>query len=83
MNDGGPAFPTFDWMVHSNGDQLACYGPAGLSLRDYFAAASLTGNLTVFQGTNPKDGETWDQMIARYCYETADAMIAERAKGGE
>ena len=41
-----------------------------MTLRDYFAAAAL-------QAVGHGDS---DEKVARYCYQLADAMLAERAK---
>lgn len=42
-------------------------------LRDQFAAAALTGNLAAFP-------ETYDGDAARWAYDMAEIMLAERAK---
>lgn len=56
----------------------------GMTLRDYFAAAALTG---IFAGDglaalldNAKKGKDHDPLIAFAAYELADAMLAERGK---
>lgn len=59
INNGGTAFPT------SGGGQ-------GMSLRDYFAAAAITGIATSV-------GYTPDYK-AKMAYEMADAMIAARGE---
>jgi hypothetical protein len=66
MKDGGPAFPT----PESHGDDFE-----GMSLRDYFAAKAIQVVLS-------KDGEilTPPSFSAKWAYETADAMLAERDK---
>ncbi len=70
-NDGGPAFPSQssmrdDWF--------------GMSIRDYFAAAALQGELAR-SGTHE---EPWTlstaEQLAQYCYSFADSMLKERAK---
>lgn len=70
INDGGPAFPCLD----SNGE-----GPAGMTMRDYFAAAALTGlcsnhGTTMVYGA----GQTDCVNMANACYAYADAMIDAR-----
>lgn len=65
INDGGPAFPT-------HGDQLS-NATYGMTLRDYFAGQALVGSLTAGESTDPK-------VIAKFAFEYADAMIAERVK---
>jgi len=64
--DGGPAFP--------NGYIPAGGNKGGMSLRDYFAAALLQGNLDEFNHTNDPS------RIAAKVYRYADAMLAERTK---
>jgi len=46
----------------------------GMTLRDYFAAAALTGILAVASSDR-------QAAIAAECYDLADAMLAERQKG--
>jgi hypothetical protein len=48
-------------------------GHPGMTLRDYFAAAALTGILANNQAI-------YSEWNARYAYETADAMLSRRAK---
>jgi hypothetical protein len=69
-DNGGPAFPESD----------TAYG--GMSLRDYFAAAALTGYRTaVFQWYISANGKfTHPTQIAEWAYADADAMLAERNK---
>lgn len=56
------------------GDRAMSTG--GLTLRDYFAAQAMAGFLAIPGGVNP-------EMEANLAYRIADAMLAERAKGGE
>ncbi len=46
-----------------------------LPLRDYFAAAALTGLLM-----NPANNNVTTTEFVESCYKLADAMLAERAK---
>ena len=70
-DDGGPAYPVPYQLQHNReGGMLA-----GLSLRDYFAAAA-------FQGIAASDAENnfnIDQ-LAKLAYESADAMLEARKK---
>ena len=66
MSDDTSAFP-----LHLHGD----YGK-GMSLRDYFAAAALTGQLSTSQGYNAES-----RKIAAWSYQIADAMLAARKEG--
>ena len=62
-NDGGPAFPVnFEPRLEGKS--------AGLSLRDYFAAAALQG-VAARQLQGPED-------MAQYAWRIADAMLAAR-----
>jgi hypothetical protein len=64
QTDGGPAFPGEHWNQ--------TWGP-GMSLRDYFAAAALTGQIADGTAKGP-------EIESRWAYQYADAMLAERAK---
>ena len=66
-NDGGAAFPIVS-------DDLCA---TGMTLRDYFAAAALTG--LIADATNYSS----IPMNADTAYRHADAMLAERAKTKE
>jgi hypothetical protein len=70
INDGGPAFPV-DISCY-DGDRRKLYG---LSLRDYFAAATLQVLVTC----HSIDADTREE-FAEEAYKLADAMLAERAK---
>lgn len=50
----------------------------GMTLRDYFAAAALTG--IIASPACSKANPTWKNVAAK-AYAQADAMLAERAKG--
>ena len=60
INDGGPAFPDDRWQ-------------AGMTLRDYFAAAALKGQAHRF--AHPHE---YRELLAQDCYEIADAMLKAR-----
>jgi hypothetical protein len=63
-DNGGPAFPT----------QNGCRYDAGMSLRDYFAAAALQGILVNKELFFDQSNEA----TARCAYEVADAMLTAR-----
>jgi hypothetical protein len=63
---GGPAFP----------NNLT----PGMDLRDYFAAKALPAAMHEASALYVK-GPT-PEYVAELCYSIADAMLAERAKGG-
>lgn len=70
---GGPAFPA-EWSLPSG--SMSC---PGMTLRDWFAG-QIAGGMAAFSGTagvsyGPRE-------IAGRSYEVADAMLAEREKGG-
>lgn len=65
-DNGGPAFPRDDW---NNGYE-------GMHLRDWFAGQALAGWLASF----PSDTAVKAEGVARFSYQIADAMLAERAK---
>lgn len=68
--DGGPAFPT------EPNTQPGFYVHHGMSLRDYFAGQALAGLLACGPHDCEPDG------IAHDAYLFADAMLAQRDKGG-
>ncbi len=69
--DGGPAFPDTA-IEHPSGwcSSSGITGHSGMTLRDYFAAAALTGSR---EGLPP-------HQIAASCYNIADAMLSARSK---
>lgn len=69
LKDGGPAFP-IDLRLESRADKVLVYG---MSLRDYFAAAALTGLLSNKEG--------YDRSYAfasEEAYQYADEMLLAR-----
>lgn len=68
-NDGGPAFPASN-QTDSLGRTLT--GSFGMSLRDYFAAAALTGLIDSHLRTVQDD--------VKLAYEYANYMLMERDK---
>lgn len=66
---GGPAFPpVHDPMKHES----------GMTLRDWFAGQHIAGTFGGQPGRH-----LIAENAARDAYELADAMLAERAKGGD
>lgn len=65
---GGPAFPTM-----TDGG----YAFGGMTLRDYFAAKAMAGLLA-----HGFPDDAYREILANRSYLMADAMLAERAKGG-
>lgn len=76
-NDGGPAFPIKDMNEH--------FGPLGMSLRDYFAAAAMqtfcdSDNSPWVNREDKEKGVTWEDKVSEAAYELADAMLKARGK---
>lgn len=67
INDGGPAFP------QGKGVGEAWVSEGGMTLRDYFAAKAMQG-----LAANPKGWDMTDEMVAKWAYNAADAMLKER-----
>ena len=76
MKDGGPAFPTHKqhWVSADGLSGGAISGSTGLSLRDYFAAAALTGLLA------NQNRSAVVENFATGAYIYADAMLATRSR---
>ena len=90
-NDGGPAFPT-DFVVPlpGGGNPTTHVRSAGMSLRDYFAAAALTEFVSAsafLDGTlssvADEQGRSLCDVAALLAFNLADAMLAEREKGAD
>lgn len=89
---GGPAFPALQFIVPNDLEarHVARLGETqGMSLRDYFAGQVLMGlvsaetNATLAKARSTvadKMGQPIEALMARECYEIADAMIAAREK---
>lgn len=71
---GGPAFPTDEYFDEARIGQCG-----GMTLRDYFAAKAIQGELSC-QSENFCVPEKYFDSLARRCYAVADAMLAERNK---
>lgn len=72
--DGGPAFPQPPVKWNDGNGDCVVLGSVGMSLRDVFAAAALP--------IASKGGNRTGEAIAKRAYYLADAMLAEREKGG-
>jgi hypothetical protein len=70
---GGAAFP---WANDSNKEYY--WINQGMSLRDYFAAAALQGQLSCAEIIG---GTVTGPEVAGSCYEWADLMLAARKEG--
>jgi hypothetical protein len=80
MSNGGPAFPVPEVLLQNG--QVRPTDAAGMTLRDYFAAAALPAIIgRVPGGTRPTGpGRTIQDEVADAAYAQADAMIAARDK---
>lgn len=72
-NDGGPAFPHLNPNYDGNWDKEPQRG--GMSLRDWFAGQVLNGYLAHQEALHIASA---DPLIAKYAYDLAEAMLAER-----
>ena len=70
INDGGPAFP-HKRQIRCNREVIDYVMESGMTLRDYFAAAALTGLMA------DGGGPSWDD-DAKNAYKAADAMLKAR-----
>ena len=76
MRDGGPAFPhLLDSCQRANETEMH----PGMTLRDYFAAAALTGLLSELAHPDTTDSAVDWSVCAKSAYTAADAMLAARA----
>ncbi len=69
--DGGPAFGA---TIRANPGEYACGPAGGLSVLDYFAGQALAQpDLFMAYRTTP-------DILAKYAYDLAEAMLAERER---
>lgn len=73
INEGGPAFPMPGMTGLPDGSFM--YGEDGMTLRDYFAAKAMQGDVTRVGYYSP--GERM-LMAAKNAYAMADAMLEAR-----
>ena len=77
--DGGPAFPT--WV---NDPKFGMSPQIGITLRDYFAArvaaSMFVDPVWIKKAIDLSNEKHWPYAAARWCYQAADAMLAERNK---
>ncbi len=75
---GGPAFPIM-WDMAVKGETPQRFTEVGLTMRDWFAGQALVGILLAVDDDRATHKES---LVSGYAYQYADAMLAERAKGG-
>jgi hypothetical protein len=85
IEDGGAAFPIDSYMLNPNATEKEIKEAQGMTLRDVFAKAALTGLVgdmmksAADNRTTPHIAKKW---LADGCYAIADAMIEAR-KGAQ
>jgi len=81
IDDGGTAFPQAQRVFDNDTQSWIVCSVGGASLRDYFAAAALTGLIAKdSQGIYPWGGEG-AKFATKEAYVVADAMLAARKEG--
>lgn len=76
-DDGGPAFPGSTSGDTGDGMSYVLRIP-GMSLRDYFAAKAMQGELAADESTGFYTGDEGAVALAKRAYEIADAMLKAR-----
>ena len=79
-DDGGPAFPSDELWQSGEGVRQQF---AGMTLRDYFAAAALSSVIQSWYRTDEEivcAEEEDAECVAKIAYELADAMMKARNK---
>lgn len=79
IDDGGPAFPM---PPHMGVLGHLISGANGMSLRDWFAGQALAGMHGSLVNSSEWPDANAANFMAKKAYESADAMIAERKRGG-
>lgn len=80
IDDGGPAFPVHVAEILNRAAHSGEFGMPGMSLRDYFAGQALASpqDMQIVMKMAAAQHCTPTQILARICYDWADAMIAAR-----
>lgn len=73
METGGPAFPREDYQANGHERGFEKLGQEGMSMRDYFAAKAMQGELASGEASQKAEN------IAEWAYSVADAMIKARS----
>jgi len=85
INDGGAAFPFTHYDRDSVGEMGPRYTDPGMTLRDWMAGQALAGVASSVGGNGiasaiskmaKAESMTEARVVAQFCYEYADAMIA-------
>ena len=77
-DDGGSAFPAQPIYQSRMGSEYIAHDQGGISLRDWLAGQALAG----IMACDPtfSDGKYEPSMVARSCFELADAMLKARGE---
>ena len=79
MKDGGQAFP--DWKPTKCYEGTTWGRVPGMTLRDYFAGQCLVGDIASYANPKCDNHDMSDpKEIAEWCYQVADALIAQKTK---
>ena len=78
IEDGGAAFPATKSTGYVTASTTTIVSVGGMTLRDYFAAAALTGNLASNSIGYKYTGENAVEKATAEAYHYADAMIEAR-----
>lgn len=76
--NGGPAFPGYEIRIPAGREPYEMPVP-GMTLRDYFAAAALTGLLAT-SGPDGRPGAPNYSTCVEHAYAAANAMLDERKR---
>jgi hypothetical protein len=84
IDTGGPAFPlNADTAINPVTDTRGVDISSGLTKRDYFAAAALTGICAnSYTPWSPNIADITDEQITKAAFDLADAMLAASKSGG-
>ena len=92
-DDGGPAFPQLDVHFGISGESVENSASGGMTLRDYFAAAAMQGQVSssdamqevmdecreaIPEATHADRLEQSQFVVAWWAYKMADAMLKAR-----
>lgn len=78
--NGGTAFPSIKIVGGDNYNPPRQYHMPGMTLRDYFAAKAMAGQIAFAAGKYERGYDGWRDEFAREAYRYADAML--KARGG-
>ena len=86
MNDGGSAFPRTGNFHEDQPGNFDNIPQEGMSLRDWFAGMALPAliaKIPIDKLVSAREADRACDAVVSGAYQTADAMLAERAKGAD